>query len=147
MIAPFHDLGQPAVGRHARKLQPGLLQPVAIGDVDLVAMAMALLDAGRAIDRRRARAFGQDRVIGAQPHRAALVVVGLRCDGVVALHPFLEVIDHRLEPLLPRPRGRTPPTPRRQPATLRAASITAICMPEADAQIWDLALAREFGGA
>ncbi|MPL84476.1 hypothetical protein SDC9_30441 [bioreactor metagenome] len=100
VILHLDDLGQPAIGRHAREHQPAGLQLVAILDVDLVAVAVAFLDLRGAIDLGDLRAFLQDRGIGAKPHRAALVVIELALDPVVALHPFLQVIDDGGEALL-----------------------------------------------
>ena len=47
------DLGQHAVGRDAGHLQAGALERLAIADVDLVAVAVALADRGRAVDLAR----------------------------------------------------------------------------------------------
>ncbi len=52
MVRDLDDLRQHAVGRHAGEAQARLLQPVLVVDVDLVAVAVALADRGRAVDRR-----------------------------------------------------------------------------------------------
>jgi hypothetical protein len=48
MVGDFDDLRQHAVGRHAGETQAVLLEPVLVVDVDLVAVAVALGDLGRA---------------------------------------------------------------------------------------------------
>src|SRR3989344_5532835 len=50
VIGPLDDLGQDAVGRHAGKDQSALFQPLVIGRVDLVAMAVAFADHIGAVD-------------------------------------------------------------------------------------------------
>ena len=50
MVGVFDDLGQEAVGRHAGEAQALRLEPVAIADVDLVAVAVALGDLRVAVD-------------------------------------------------------------------------------------------------
>src|SRR5262245_47585373 len=51
-------------------------------------MAVALGDAGIAIDFRDLAARPQYRVIGAEPHRAAKVAAGFANLELIALHPF-----------------------------------------------------------
>ena len=41
MVFIFDDLGQHAIGRHAREFQAVLLEPILVGRVDLVTVAMA----------------------------------------------------------------------------------------------------------
>src|SRR5579862_3222523 len=74
MLRDLDDLGQEAVGRHAGKPQAGRLQRVAIGVIDLVAVAVAFADPGRAVDLGDPALGVEQRVIGAQSHRAAEIL-------------------------------------------------------------------------
>ena len=76
---------------------PACLQPVAVVDVDLVAVAVALADLGRcAVDRRTWLPGSSDAGIGAEAHGAAQVAVGLRRSTVVAAGPFGHQADDRV---------------------------------------------------
>src|SRR5689334_5700739 len=78
MIGILDDLRQHAVGRQAREAQAVLLEPILVGGVDLVAMAMPLRDlGGAAIDFRDPAAAMERRGISAKPHGAA-EIAGLR---------------------------------------------------------------------
>ena len=57
-------------------------------------MTVAFLDCGGAVNLGHFRAFLKLRRISAQPHGAAFVVVHLAGDLVVALNPFLQVVNH-----------------------------------------------------
>ncbi len=94
VVLDLDDLGEFAVGAHAGKDQPAGLKLVAVLHVDLIAVAVALVNHGAAVDGGDLGALGQVGGIGAQPHGAALGVGLMPRDGVVALHPFLEVVDH-----------------------------------------------------
>src|SRR5581483_8383531 len=87
MARKLHDLDQVVVGRGAGGLESGLLERLAIGVVDLVAMAMALGDPAAAVERLGKRARADDARIGAQAHRAALALDRLL---------FLHDVDHRV---------------------------------------------------
>ena len=63
-------------------------------------MTMAFLDMGRAVNLGNFGPFAERGVIGPKAHGAAFVITNLAFDLVVALHPFLKVIDHRLKPFL-----------------------------------------------
>ncbi len=80
-------------GLMPEKIRPAGLQLVAVLDVDLVAVAVAFLDHGVAVDLGDLGAGLQvaryrRRDAWCRPWRRPL-----RRDGVVALHPFLQVID------------------------------------------------------
>src|SRR5947209_18582210 len=78
MVLVLDDFRQDAVGRHPREAQAVLLEPVLVGGVDLVAVAMALRNlGGAAIDFRYPAAALERRRIGAEPHGAA-EIAGLR---------------------------------------------------------------------
>src|SRR5262245_64572791 len=59
-------------------------------------MPVAFRDAGRAIDLGDLAAFGEHRVIGAEPHGAAEIAVRLPLLQLLALHPFGHEADHGL---------------------------------------------------
>ena len=63
-------------------------------------MAVALFDIRCAVNFRHFGALRQDRIIGAQSHCPTFVVADLAFDFVVALYPFLEVVDHWCETFL-----------------------------------------------
>src|SRR5258708_28325993 len=65
MVWDLDDLGQDAVGRHAREPQTHLLQPVLVIDVDLIAIAVALPDPALAVDALHPGATPQIRPVGA----------------------------------------------------------------------------------
>ena len=73
-----------------------LLEPVLVGGVDLVAVAVAFGDFRRAVDLRDAAAALERRRIGAEPHGAAEIAVGGALLQLVALEPFGHQADHRL---------------------------------------------------
>ena len=138
MVRDLDDLGQQAVGRHAGEAQPRRLQRVAIGDVDLVAVAVALADPGRAVDLGDPAFRVEHRVIGAEPHRAAEIAVGLAPLQLVAAHPFGHQPDDRM--LARAELGRAGAgQPREMPRRLDHRHLHA----EADAEIRHLPLARE----
>ena len=66
-------LDETVVGRRAAEDQAGVLQPLAQVVVHLVAVAVALVDDGLAVDLAGARALVQLHRVGAQAHRAAHV--------------------------------------------------------------------------
>ena len=99
VIFDLDNLGQAAVRGHAREDQTAFFELVPVFRVHLIAVAVAFLDLGRAIDLGHFRAFGQGRGIGAQTHGAAFVIGGFAAHGMVALHPFFEVVNHRLKAL------------------------------------------------
>ena len=72
-----------------------LLQPVAVVDVDLVAVAVALGNLGLAVDGGNPRLRIETRGIGAEPHRAAKIALGLAFLERIALEPFRHQTDHR----------------------------------------------------
>src|SRR5215471_3169578 len=96
MIWPFDNLRQQTVRRETGEAQAGGLQPVAVARVHLVAVTVALRDAGRAIDLRDFAAFGKNRLVGAEAHRAAEIAVSVTQLKVVAVPPFSHQPDHRL---------------------------------------------------
>src|SRR6476659_5529389 len=73
MIVILDDFRQDPVWRHTGKTHAPLLEAAFVGRVDLIAMAVALGDFGRAIDMRHPASALQDRIIGAKPHGAAEV--------------------------------------------------------------------------
>src|SRR5579863_3086792 len=85
----FDDLWQYAVGRQSREAQALLLQPVLVGGIHFITMAVAFRDFGRAaIDRRDPTAAPQARGIGAKPHRSAEIAVLRSLFEFVAAQPF-----------------------------------------------------------
>ena len=121
MISGRMPSGDMPENTHASRLQAG---PKI--DVDFVAVAMALLDhAGAVVDRTHQAVLAQHGRIGAKAHRAAL-----------------RSVSDRRSIWLPRAHSVSSPTTgvsqgpnsvedaSGSPARLRAASITAICMPK-----------------
>src|SRR5690242_20365568 len=96
MLRELDDLRQALVGRHAGEDQAAALEAVAVRDVHLVAMTMALRDRRRAVDRGDLRARPELARIGAEAHRTAEVVALAASLDCVALHPLGEKADHRL---------------------------------------------------
>src|SRR5579862_5297052 len=96
MVRDLDDLGQDAVGRHAGKAQARLFEPRLVIDVDLVAMAMALADRGRAVNLGNAASRRQHRLIGAEPHRAAQIAFGIAPLYLIAARPFGHEADDRI---------------------------------------------------
>src|SRR4051794_4314450 len=85
VVLEFDDLDQPLVGRRARSDQARGLQPRTQADVDLVAVAVALVDdALVVIERTRARARVELDGVGPEPHRPAevgdLLLLGQQVD-------------------------------------------------------------------
>ena len=119
------DLGQQAVRRQAGEAQARGFELVAVAHVDLVAVAVALGDAGRAVDLGDLAALGEHRLIGAEPHRAAEIAVDLAAFAARCPHPFGHQADHRLLGRAELGRARA-----FDAGQSRAASITAICMPK-----------------
>src|SRR5260370_41497392 len=73
VIGKLDDLRQNAVRRHARKPEPGFFEALLVTDIDLVPMAMALADAGGAVDLRHSAFRREHRFVGAQPQRPAWI--------------------------------------------------------------------------
>src|SRR6185295_20215842 len=76
VVGPLDDLGQLVVGRHAREDQARTLERALIVDIDLVAVAMALADLVRPVDRADDAVAVELGRIGAEPHGAAEVTAG-----------------------------------------------------------------------
>src|SRR2546425_7679307 len=72
MILQLDHLDQLAVGRRAAENHALALELLAVGIVEFVAMAMALVYNERAVDLLRLRAHHQLARLRAQAHRAAL---------------------------------------------------------------------------
>src|SRR5699024_10514899 len=77
-----------------------ILQHLAIGDVDLITVPVALGDRGGPIDPGHLAVGFEHRIIGAKPHGAALPASGVASGLAIIPHPFLQMIDDRLEPLI-----------------------------------------------
>ena len=76
MVLIFHNLRQDAVRRKPRETQAMLLEPILVGSVHLIAMAMALRNLGRAtINPGNPAAALEHRGIGAKPHGATEITV------------------------------------------------------------------------
>src|SRR5205814_7037759 len=73
VVAHLHNLDEVALGVDAPDDQPRGLEPVAVGVVELVAVAVALLDRLVAVSGARAGAGAQRAAVGAQAQRAALL--------------------------------------------------------------------------
>ena len=100
MIFPFHNLGQPPIGRHAGEFQPSRFQLFAVFDINLIPVAVPLFDCRTAINLGHFRPFGEGRVIRPKAHGAALVVIRLAFHLVIALNPFLQMVHHGFKTLL-----------------------------------------------
>src|SRR5581483_4623408 len=96
MVRDLDDLRQKPVGRETGEAQAGRLKLVAIARVDLVAVAVALGDARRAVDCGDLAALGEHRLVSAEPHRAAERAVLLAPLELFAFHPFRHEADDRL---------------------------------------------------
>src|SRR3984893_6716776 len=89
MLGDLDNLRQIAVGGHAGGDQTSILEFALVVDVDLVAMTVALANAGgAAIDQVDAAPRGQHRLVGAEPHGTAEVAAGAALFQHVAAHPF-----------------------------------------------------------
>jgi hypothetical protein len=141
VVRPFDDLGQSAVGAHAREQQPALLQRRAVVDIDLVAVAVALADVGRAVDGGDMAVAGQRRFVGAQPHGAAEVAVLATLLEALPAHPLGDEADDRLLGLAELGRARAP-----QPCGVPGAFDAGHLHAEADAEEGHAALAGELDG-
>ena len=97
MVRNFHNLRQHPIRRHARKPQPRRLQPVAIGDIDLIAVAMPLRHHRHiAINPPHQRILGQSRRVLPQPHGAAQIGIGIALFQLIAARPLGQQPHHRL---------------------------------------------------
>src|SRR5712692_8246666 len=96
MILILDHLGQESIGRHAGKPHAVLLEPVLIAGIDLIAVAVALGNLDGAIYFAYPTAALEEREIGAEPHRAAEIVVDAANLELVSLHPFRHQADHRM---------------------------------------------------
>ena len=94
VVLDLDDLGEFAVGAHAGEDQTAGLKLVAVFHVNLIAVAVAFLDHGAAVDAGDRGAVLQVGGIGAQTHGAAFGVGLGAGDGVVALHPFLQAVSY-----------------------------------------------------
>src|SRR5262252_2662608 len=119
-----------------------LLEPAFVAGIDLVAVAVAPGNLGRAVvDLRYPAAALEDRRIGAKAHGAAEIAVDAASLALVALHPLGHQTDHRFG-------GRT------EFGRVRLLDATEVARrfddghlhSEADSEIRHLALARELDG-
>src|SRR6516162_390578 len=103
-----------------------LLEPALVAGIDLVAVPVALGNLGGAVVNLRYPAAAlKDRRIGAKPHGAAEIAVETAGLEFVALHPLGHQTDHRFG-VVPNSVEFASSMPQR----LRAASMTAICIPK-----------------
>src|SRR5438270_6874539 len=93
MVGAFDDFGQAIVGAHSGEQQPAALERLAIMDVDLVAMAMALADVGHAVERCDTAVASENGGIGAQPHGSAEIAAGGALLKPLLTHPFGDQAD------------------------------------------------------
>ena len=116
MVLQLHDLGQACPSGDAPlTMNPASASRVAVGVVDLEAMAMALGDLRLAVGRGRLRAGLKPARPEPEPHRAA--------------HVDALLVGHQVDDRVRRvgvDLGRVGAV---SPRTLRATSITAICSP------------------
>src|SRR2546427_4918670 len=130
VLGELDDLHQALVGRGARGAQPGSFQALAQQVVDLVAVAVALVDDGLAVDLARQRARVELDRVRAQAHRAAevryLLLLG-------------QEVDHRVWRLDVHLRGVGPFHARDVARELRHRDVHA----QADSQVGDRLLARD----
>ena len=73
MLRQLDDLHQPPVGRLAAEAKIRLLETLAVGIVEFVAMPVALIDHERPIELRRLGPHGQLARLRPEPHRAAFL--------------------------------------------------------------------------
>ena len=138
MVQDLDNLRQQPVGRHPGKAQPRRFEAVAIGDIDLVAVAVPLADPVGTVNRGDAAFRVEHRVIGPEAHRAAEIAIGLTLFQFVAAHPLGHQTDDRV--LARAELGRAGARqPRQMPRRLDDRHLHA----ETDAEIRDVALARE----
>src|SRR5262245_1158471 len=128
-----------AVAREAGKAQPRVHHLLQVAVVELVAVAVALLDHVRAVDLVRARAVRQPHFLRAEPHRAAhFGLFGALFGRALLVLPLGDQRDHGM---------------RRRPVELggvravQARDVTRVLddrelHAEADAQVRDAAFAR-----
>src|SRR4029079_937812 len=138
MVGALDDLGQLAVRRHAGKDQAAAFERVAIVDVDLVAVAVALADQILAVNRMDDAVAVEPGGIGAQPHGAAEVAAGRALLQSFLAHPLGDHADDRLGRVAEFG-GRGFLDARLVPRRLDARHLHA----EADAEEGDVALASE----
>ena len=138
VVGPLDDFGKLVVGRHAREDQSGPLQRIAIMDVDLVAMTVALADLVAAVDRANDAVAVELGRIGAEPHRTAKIAAGGALLQALLAHPFGDHADDRLGRFTELGR-RGFADPGLVPRRLDAGHLHA----EADAEEGDLPLAGE----
>ena len=142
MVGIFDDLGQDAVRRQAGEAQAGSFQRRAVVDINLKAVAMALLDRRRAaIDLPGQRPLHEAGRIGAEPHGAAQIAAGLAPHELIALRPFGQQADDRRLAGAEFGRGGAG-QPREVPRRLDHSHLHA----EADAEEGQAAFAREADG-
>ncbi len=117
--------GSTPSGRCAGEAHADGLEALAIGHVDLVAVAVALLDPRRAVDACDQRVGAKVGGVRAQAHGAAEVAAGHASLQGVAAEPLGQEADDGLG------QGPNSVEPAASiPAMWRAASMTAICMPK-----------------
>ena len=138
MIGPLDDLGQFAVGRHARKHQPATFQRRAVMDVHLVTVAMPLGNRVGAVDAGDMAVARQRGVVRAQPHRAAHIAArGARLQSGFR-HPFGDEADDGFGGRAELGGGGSG-----QPGGIPRAFDAGHLHAEADPEIGHLALPRE----
>src|SRR5689334_23299826 len=96
MVDIFDGLRKDAIRRQAGEADAVLGEAVAIIDVDLVAVAVALRDFICPANVRDAAAALDEYGLGTEPHGAAEVALGAPPLELVALHPFRHQPDHRI---------------------------------------------------
>src|ERR1700716_412054 len=138
VVGKLDDLRQQPVGRHAREPQTRLFEAVAIGDVDLIAMAVPLADPAGGVDLSDAAFRVEHRFIGAEPHRAAEIAIHVALLYHVAAHPLGHQPNHRMLALAELGRAGAG-QPGQMPRRLDHRHLHA----ETDAEIRHVAFARE----
>src|SRR5690606_20670284 len=128
---------QDAVGRHAGEEQPALLlHRLAVVDVHLITVTVALIHIGLAVDLADLGARAQGRSVSGQVHAAAHVPALLALDALIALNPLGHQADDGFVRGAELSRGRLGEA-RQVPRRLDHRHLHA----EADAEIGNLALA------
>src|ERR1700722_10955811 len=93
----FDDLPQNAVGRKPGETQALLLEPVLVGGIDLIAVAVTFgYFGGAAIDGRDPAAALERRGVCAKPHRSAEIAVFRPSLQFIAPQPFRHQANHWL---------------------------------------------------